>query len=397
MRNPAENHPPPRRRSAVPGPRTAEMASLDPSSVLPILSIRRKLLLWYRKNGRDLPWRKTADPYRIWISEVMLQQTRVETALPYYRTFLRRFPTVQALAGASPDDVLKAWENLGYYSRARHLHEAARIVAERFAGRLPENVEELRKLPGVGGYTAGAIASIAFGKAVPAVDGNARRVLARLFAVTATVDRPAAARQLESLAERLVPESAPGAFNQALMDLASACCTPRKPACGVCPLRANCRARRDGTAEALPRRMKRARIPERQAVSAIVRDRRGRLLVVRRPGKGLLSSLWKLPGGFLRERETPEEGLIRTFREETGVESELLSRAGTVHHSYTHFRLILHVFTVRIVRVKPQPLLCREVRWSTSEELASLAFSKADRKAMDLDAFPPGLDQSTRR
>ncbi len=364
-----------RQRSAAP------IAAVDESAVS---SIRRKLLLWYRKNGRDLPWRKTADPYQIWVSEIMLQQTRVETALPYYKTFLQRFPTVQALAKAPQDDVLKTWENLGYYSRARHLLEAAQIVVERFSSRLPEEVEELQTLPGVGGYTAGAIASIAFGKAVPAVDGNARRVLMRLFAVTTAMNRPAAVRQVETIAENLVPESAPGAFNQALMDLASALCTPRNPVCGRCPLKEDCRAGREGIQAEIPRRPKKGRIPERQAVAVFVRDRKGRVLVVRRPGRGLLSALWKLPGGFLRDGEAPAEGLTRTVREEIGVESEPQLPIGAVRHSYTHFRLLLHIFSGRIVCGRPRPLLCREVRWSAPEDLTSLACSKADRTAINL-------------
>jgi A/G-specific adenine glycosylase len=384
MKNHSETLPS-RRAAAAKRPRTGKTAAFDEPSVP---SIRRKLLRWYRENGRDLPWRKTTDPYRIWISEVMLQQTRVETVLPYYKTFLKRFPTVQALAKAPQDDVLKTWENLGYYSRARHLHKAAQIVAERFGGRLSGNVEDLRELPGVGGYTAGAIASIAFGKAVPAVDGNARRVLMRLFAVTAAMDRPSTVRLVQTLAEKLVPESAPGDFNQALMDLANSPCTPRKPACSRCPLEECCRARREGTQEAIPRRPKRGRIPERLAVAALIRDRKGRLLVVQRPEKGLLSALWKLPGGFLREGESPAEGLIRTVREEVGVESEPQLPLGTVRHSYTHFHMILHVFAGRIVCGRPRPPLGGEMRWSAPEDLASLAFSKAEHLAMSLAGMP---------
>ena len=384
MKNFSENLPS-RRATAAKRPRTGKTAAFDESSVP---SIRRKLLRWYRENGRDLPWRKTADPYRIWISEVMLQQTRVETVLPYYKTFLKRFPTVQALAKAPQDGVLKTWENLGYYSRARHLHKAAQIVVERFGSRLPGKEEDLRKLPGVGGYTAGAIASIAFGEIVPAVDGNARRVLMRLFDVTAAIDRPSTVRQVQALAEKLVPESAPGDFNQALMDLANSLCTSQKPACSRCPLGKHCRARREGNQEAIPRRPKRRKIPERQAVAALIQDRKGRLLVAQRPGKGLLSSLWKLPGGFLREGEAPEEGLIRTVREEVGVESEPQRPLGAVRHSYTHFRMILHVFASRITCGKPRPLLCGETHWSAPEDLASLAFSKVDRLAVSLSGMP---------
>jgi len=384
MKNPSETLPS-RRATAAKRPRPGKTTAFGEYSVP---SIRRKLLRWYRDNGRDLPWRKTTDPYQIWISEVMLQQTRVETALPYYQTFLKRFPTVQALAKALRDDILKTWENLGYYSRATHLHEAAQIVVERFGGRLPGNVEDLRTLPGVGGYTAGAIASIAFGKAVPAVDGNARRVLMRLFAVTAAIDRPSTVRQVQALAEKLVPASAPGDFNQALMDLANSLCTPRKPACSRCPLEKQCRARREGNEEAIPQRPQRGRIPERQAVAALIQNRKGRLLVVQRPGKGLLSALWKLPGGFLREGEAPAEGLIRAVREEVGVESKPQLPLGAVRHSYTHFRMILHVFTGLIACGRPRALLGGEIRWAAPEDLAALAFSKADRLAMSLSEMP---------
>ena len=350
--------------------------------------IRRSLIRWYRQNGRDLPWRNTSDPYRIWVSEILLQQTRVETVIPYYKTFLDRFPTVQSLAMASQDDVLKTWENLGYYSRARNLHRAARIVQENLSGEIPRSRDALRKLPGVGAYTAGAIASIAFGEPVPAVDGNARRVLARLFSVRTALNRPSTIRRLETIAGRLVLGSDPGAFNQGLMDLAGAFCTPRKPACSRCPLQKHCRSLRQGLQETIPAKVEKKKTPDRQAAAAFLRDRKNRLLVVRRPEKGLLCGLWKLPGGFLHEGEPLENGLVRTVEEEIGVTIDPRRLIGTVRHSYTHFRLILRVFDARIVPRKPRPLLCGDLRWADPDALRSLAFSRADRMALELAGTP---------
>ncbi|MBI3119584.1 MAG: A/G-specific adenine glycosylase, partial [Candidatus Hydrogenedentes bacterium] len=219
-----------------------------------LAAIRRALLAWYRQEARDLPWRRTADPYRIWISEVMLQQTRVDQGLPYYERFLDAFPDLATLAAASEDQVLKAWEGLGYYTRARNLHKTAQTVAEQHGGKLPERAELLQLLPGVGRYTAGAIASICFGERVPVLDGNVKRVLARVHRIEDSIDDPATEKELWILAAELVPPRGPGEFNQSMMELGARLCTPKKPRCEECPVSAHCSAFAAGVQELLPAR-----------------------------------------------------------------------------------------------------------------------------------------------
>ena len=249
------------------------------------------LLRHFDAHQRPMPWRETSDPYAIWVSEVMLQQTRVDTVIPYWERWLDRFPTVADLAEADLDDVLKEWEGLGYYSRARNLHNAARMVRERFDGRVPEDVEGLRELPGVGAYTAGAVASIAYGVATPAVDGNVRRVLARLYDLEAPT--PA---ELRDRAAALVPERRPGDFNQALMELGATLCTPRSPSCDACPVAGWCTAWRLGVQELRPLPREKKPIPEETVETAVIVRDDGALLLARRPDDGLLGGLWEFPG-----------------------------------------------------------------------------------------------------
>jgi A/G-specific adenine glycosylase len=321
----------------------------------------------------------------------MLQQTRVETVIPYYRRFLLRFPDASALAAASPDEVLKVWENLGYYSRARNLHEAAKIMATRHGGRLPESPENLAALPGVGAYTAGAIGSIAFGRRVPAVDGNVRRVLARLYAIEGPVTAEPAKSGIRTLAEGLVPPEDPGAFNQALMDLGSQVCTPLHPHCSECPLGDCCEALRQGRQEELPEASPKKDLPEESAAAAILRDRHGRFLVVRRPPRGFLGGLWKFPGGLLQAGEGLPEGLRRTVREETGLSVRVLAERARVRTAYSHFRLSLAAFLCRLrnpgeANAPDGP----DRRWVSREEMDALAFSKADRLLFPFLEPPPG-------
>ncbi len=257
-------------------------------------SLHRRLLAWYAGARRPLPWRATSDPYAILLSEALCQQTRVEAALPYYERFLARWPTLADLARASEDDVLRAWAGLGYYSRARNLHRAARACLAEHGGRVPDGEDAFRALPGVGPYTAGAVLSIAFGRPLPAVDGNVLRVLSRLYAIDEPPAR--ARREVERRAAALVPRDAPGDWNQALMELGARVCIPRAPRCEECPVAALCAARRDGTAASLPRRAERKPPPEVDVAVALVRrPADGALLVVKRPGRGLLAGMWAPP------------------------------------------------------------------------------------------------------
>jgi A/G-specific adenine glycosylase len=349
--------------------------------------LARRLLAWYRKNKRDLPWRHTQDPYAIWISEIMLQQTQVDTVIPYYERFLKTFPSVKALAEAPLSSILKAWENLGYYSRAKHLHETAKIIVNDLGGSFPGNPEDLRKLPGIGSYTAGAIASIAFGHAFPAVDGNVRRILCRIFAIEKSPKAPKVIQSLEQLAGELVPKKNPGEFNSAVMDLGATLCRPKAPRCQDCPLASLCRARTMGLENELPQVEKRAKIPHRQGVCAVIFDVSGRLLVVQRPGTGLLASLWKLPGGFSTcKKDLPGE-LIRKVKEELGIEILAGEKLGEVDHAYTHFRLTLHAFEARLSKGSPRtPITCKGCQaftWAGAEDLENLAFSRVDRMILE--------------
>jgi len=344
--------------------------------------IPRLLLDWYRTNKRDLPWRRTKDPYRIWVAEVMLQQTRVDTVIPYYERFLKKFPDVRTLARASEDSVLKAWESLGYYSRARHLHEAARVVVSQSGGVIPAGMDDLRKLPGVGAYTAGAILSIAFGRRVAAVDGNVIRVIARLFAVEDPVDGSKAKRRIGAIAQGLVPASEPGHYNQALMDLGSGICTPRSPACPACPLAMACRARRKGVQESIPVKRKAAAVPHREAAVAVIRNERGEILLVKRPGRGLLGGLWRFPGGVLEEGDAPSAWLRRSLRAELGLNAIPGRKLFSVEHGYSHFTVTAHVFACTIRGAIPDSGGEEQWRWVGMKGLSRLAVSRLEGKIL---------------
>jgi A/G-specific adenine glycosylase len=346
---------------------------------------RRALLSWYRRRRRDLPWRRTDDPYAIWISETMLQQTRVETVIPYYERFLGRFPDVRVLAEASPDAVMEHWAGLGYYRRARMLHEAARVVVREHAGRLPDTAEGLRALPGVGRYTAGAVASIAFGRREPVLDGNVIRVLARLHDLREDVKSAPVQRRLWEEAASLAAGPSPGDLNQALMELGATLCTPRAPRCEACPLRRVCRAHAAGDPESLPvKGPRRAPRPVR-GVAAWV-ERGGRVLAVRRPPEGLLGGLWELPGADLAPEEDPERGVARALRERLGLEVEEARALGRVRHVFSHRLLDLVVLRARVAPGRVRRRGFDAHRFCSRRALRALPLSTVARKAIDLAA-----------
>ncbi|HEX2066960.1 MAG TPA: A/G-specific adenine glycosylase [Candidatus Thermoplasmatota archaeon] len=330
---------------------------------------RRSLLAWYRAARRDLPWRRTKDPYAIWVSEAMLQQTRVDVAAPYYERWLRRWPRVLDLAGAGEEEVLAQWSGLGYYSRARNLHKAARAVAGEQGGRLPASVEGLRALPGVGPYTAAAVASIAFGLPVACVDGNVTRVVARFAGLRGALDAKARTR-IGSLAQAWLDPAMPGDWNQAMMELGATVCTPRRPRCGACPVAAAC-ASRGRDPEAVPRKAPSAKVRVETVRFAVVR-RRGHVLLVRAPRGGLLGGLLGLPGGAGREP------LGKQVEGQTGVRATLARPAAALRHQFSHRTWEMRVHAAAWKAGEP----VGEARWVAEADLPGAALSAAARKAL---------------
>ncbi len=349
------------------------------------------LLDWYDHYARSLPWRGVyspahasgagaAEPYAVWVSEIMLQQTRVETAISYYLRWMEAFPSIAALADAPQQQVLAAWEGLGYYSRARNLHRAAQLVVSQHGGELPRDVNALRRLPGIGRYTAGAIASIAFGLDEPALDGNIRRVLARLFNVAEPLGSPAGERRLWELAAQNLPPGRAGDTNQAWMDLGATLCTPRSPDCPHCPLQAHCQSYRLGIQEQRPVVAARPAVPHITVTAAVIACR-DRVLITQRPPDGLLGGMWEFPGGKLQPGEDLPACLQREITEELGVSIQVGEPLGVYRHAYTHFRVTLHAFCCRLKGgQQPQPVQVQDLRWVQRSELAGYPMGKIDRQ-----------------
>lgn len=340
--------------------------------------LAEKLLAWYERHARNLPWRNVRDPYAVWVSEIMLQQTRVETVIPYFRRWMERFPTVADLAAASEQEVLAVWEGLGYYSRARNLHRAARIIMREYGGQLPRDLAALRRLPGVGRYTAAAIASMAFGMDVATLDGNLKRIFARLFNVEDAIDTPQGEARLWALAEEHLPRGRAGDYNQALMDLGATLCLPRAPRCLLCPVSEFCQARALGVQEARPVRQPKREVPHYTVTAAVI-QRQGRVLLAQRRREGLLGGLWEFPGGKVEMGESLPEALRREIREELGVEIKVGDSFGVYRHAYTHFRITLHAFLCALNGGEPRPLEAEALAWVEVPALGKYPMGKVDR------------------
>jgi len=343
-------------------------------------SLSKKLLDWYQEYARKLPWRDSRDPYAVWVSEVMLQQTRVETVLPYYHQWMTRFPDIKTLSEASQQEVLSVWEGLGYYSRARNLHRAAKLLMTEYNGTLPEDVPSLQKLPGVGKYTARAIASIAFNIDVPTLDGNIRRVLSRIF----NVDLPAGSKESEKrlweLAAEYLPIGGASAYNQALMDLGAMICTPRTPACDLCPVKDFCRARELGVQEERPLRKAKTPLPHYTVTAAVIIQNQ-KVLITQRKAKGILGGMWEFPGGKVEAGETLAECLQREIKEELDAQIQVETSFGVYKHAYTHFRFTLHAFRCRLLPpTNPKPLQVQSLQWINPEQLPVFPMGKVDRQ-----------------
>jgi len=359
-------------------------------------AIAERLLAWAQESLPDFPWQRAKDPYAVWVAVVMLQQTQMATALPYYGRFMARFPALRHLAAADLQDVLKVWEGLGYYARARNLHAAAQVVMKRYDGGLPAERQQLMALPGIGEYTAGAILSIAFGQDEPAVDGNVRRVLCRLFAVEGDLRRAAVGRRLRDLDRCLLPRGRAGDFNQGLMHLGAVVCRPRRPECAMCPLAGLCAALHLGLQEQIPWPTPRRAVPHYDVAAAVIWGNGGCLLIAQRLGDDMLGGMWEFPGGRCEPGESLAECLQREIREELGLDIRVGEQLATAQHAYSHFRITLHAFHCCPVSGEPQALGCAQWRWARLSELPDFPFAVADRRIIAaLQSETAGADGSS--
>ena len=342
--------------------------------------IQSKLLRWFEKNKRDLPWRKTRDPYAIWVSEVMLQQTQVATVIPYYQKFLKSFPTIHHLAKSDLSKVLKVWEGLGYYSRARNLHQASKIIANHSNGKIPDKLKDLLNLPGIGRYTAGAILSIAYNKKAPILDGNVKRVLSRLFVVSGNPKKTE--EFLWPLSESLIPKGSPGAFNQALMDLGSMTCTPKNPNCLSCPLKNLCQGYLSGKPESYPLRSVKKKVPHIEAIAAVI-QKHGKVLLRQRPPKGLLGGLWEFPNWPIDGKKDLKEYLRLKVKSDFGLKVKCKENLGPFKQTYSHFKLTLHVFKCDALEGRGKG------KWVSIKKLDRLPMSRIHRRISQTFAKNP--------
>ena len=364
------------------GAQAAGSADADSNGPDPALcrSLQAALLGWYARRRRNLPWRSTRDPYCIWVSEIMLQQTRVQSVVAYYERWIQRFPSVERLASANGEDVLRAWEGLGYYSRARNLQRAAQQLVAEHGGRLPRSIAELRALPGIGPYSAGAIASIAYDADEPVVDGNVIRVLTRLFGLPGNPRRGPLAGQLWQLARQLLPPGKAADFNQALMELGATVCTPRGARCAECPVAGRCRALAQDRVAAFPEAPPRPALSDERRAAALV-TRRGQLLVLRAaPDAVRWAGMWQFPDLKLAPGEAPELSLPRAVADTTGVTIQLGARLCSLQHHVTRFRIQIELYEARALAGRARAPSGGEARWCTPEALAGLAMPLCHRK-----------------
>ncbi len=359
------------------------MSEVDFPTAAQRRAFQNELTDWFRVHQRDLPWRRSRTPYRIWISELMLQQTRVDQVVPYYLRFLRRFPSLRSLALAPRSAVLKVWEGLGYYSRAVRAQETARHLVQHNQGRFPRTLEGLRALPGIGPYTAAAVGSIAFGLDAAVVDGNVIRVLARVAACGDDPRKPAVRGRFQAWADGLLPSGRAAAFNEAMMELGATVCLPRAPLCPACPLQNVCRAFLLRHVDRFPLKSRKAAVPHKHVGAALVLNARRELLIAQRHETDMLGGLWEFPGGKQEPGETLPACIARELREELGIEVAVGEHFITVRHAFSHFTMDLHVYWARVTKGRPRPLDCADCRWVQASHLAAFAFGRADQKVIE--------------
>lgn len=345
-------------------------------------AFRETLLAWFAEHRRDLPWRRNRTPYRVWISELMLQQTRVDQVHDYYLRFTKRFPTIETLASADRNDVLKSWEGLGYYSRAIRAHETAIFLVRERDGKFPRTYDDLLSLPGIGPYTAAAIASLAMGLDHAVLDGNVIRVMTRVFAVEEISDAPAVRRVLQGKLDDLLPAGQSALFNEAMMELGALVCTPQSPACLLCPLSPVCRGRASGVPELYPRRREKKKIPHRHVGAGVIMNEHGQILLAQRKEGAMLGGLWEFPGGGVEVGETLPQCIERELLEELGITTRTGPHLITVRHTFSHFRMDLHAYWVRVQSGRPKTIGCANWKWVPVKNISDYALPVADQKIL---------------
>lgn len=346
-------------------------------------TLLKKLLPWFENAQRTMPWREDRTPYRVWISELMLQQTRVDQVIPYFIRFMERFPSLQSLAEADQEEVLKQWEGLGYYSRARNLHKAAQYIQNDLNGQFPDTAATLIKLPGVGPYTAAAIASLAFNEDAAVLDGNVIRVLSRLYAYTQDTRTTAAKKELQHIADALLIKRQAGVFNEAMMELGATICTPRSPKCAECPIKKRCKATKTDAPTDFPVQAPRKKVPHIVVGAAVITNDANEVLVAQRRETDMLGGLWEFPGGKQEENETIEACILREIKEELDVTIQLEEYLLKVHHAYSHFTMDMYTYRAHIISGTLRPIHCQDFRWMPIETLRDLPYSKADLHVID--------------
>jgi A/G-specific adenine glycosylase len=343
-----------------------------------IETFRKDLLDWFTAEQRELPWREDSNPYKVWVSEIMLQQTRVDTVIPYFLNFINKFPTIEALASADEEEVLKAWEGLGYYSRARNLQAAVREVRDTYGGTVPSEPKEISKLKGVGPYTAGAILSIAYGKPEPAVDGNVMRVLSRILTIWEDIAKPSSRKIFEEAVRKLISHENPSYFNQALMELGALICTPTSPKCLLCPVREHCGAFHEGVQDTLPIKTKKKNVKKLQMGAVVLRTEEGKFLIHKRPSKGLLANLWEFPNfeldSYGSQRKQLEEYLQMEYNVEAHIDNGLLTK---IEHVFSHLVWNIDVY---VGTIKDSRGISEKLRPVDEEEMSRFAFPVSHQK-----------------
>ena len=344
--------------------------------------ISNELIKWFKKNKREMPWRSDKTPYRVWISELMLQQTKVDQVIPFYNKWMNHFPTLSSLSKASQDEILKLWEGLGYYSRARNIYKSSRIIDEKYNGIFPSNPSEIESLPGIGPYTKAAICSIAFNLNYAVLDGNVMRVLSRIYLYDKDISLSSSKKDLQKIADRILPEGNASNFNESIMELGALICTPKKTDCIRCPIKKSCLAYKESVVLKYPFKAPKKKIPEITVGAAVIIYKNKILISQRRPGQ-MLEGLWEFPGGKKEDQESIQECIKREIKEELDIDIIIDKHLVTVNHLYSHFKMKMHTYFVKIKKGMPKSMEGQNFEWISLRDIRNRPFSKADLKVID--------------